>query len=453
MTVMRSRHLKGEITVFLTLLFGIVSALMFIIIESALDQTAKYSIEAIMQIGMHSCFGEYNRDLFDKYNLLAIDTSYRSESAEVEKAAEHLKEYADINFSIAKDKNTSAWMELNVKEAELLSYELLSDGYGGILKDQAVSYMDKYGDKKYSNTYSVMKSYLTDTDTADGGFMDSFCEALLRCEEIENNPARHVYDIATSFDILSICGVSGVAGRTRDGMPSERKLNIGSGEKNNLGKSSEESFDLYLLEHFGDHNNPKDKTEFIYELEYLISGNKDQRECLNICSEKILNQRKHKNLNGLFENEEAVNEAENLATALCAGNEANPTDVMESLMYAWAYAESAIDVSYLLNGGMAPKDGNKVPNIGLSDIEDFAKQSGSDGSGEKYKDYLAGLLGNLEDSAKRKRVMDLIEQNMQHLGHMGFRIDCCITEMTAEMKIGSNLLRDFTIKRDYGYSR
>lgn len=451
---MRYKTLNGEITVFLTLLFGIVSALLFVIIESALDQVAKYSIEAVTQIGIHSCFAEYNQDLFKYYNLLAIDTSYRSAEAGIEKAADHLKEYSDINFSIARDNNTAEWMHLAAREVELSSYELLSDNAGNVLKDQATSYMDEYGNKRKMGSYSMMKPYLTEEGTSDKGFMESFGEAISKCEEIEDNPAKKVYSLAVSSDILSLCGVESTTGSLSDAKPSERVLNKGKGDLNtSKGNGRNESFDLYLLEHFGNYGEPKENSAFLYDLEYLITGNNDRSDCLRCCSEKILNQRKQSNLSCLFSNEGALDEAENMAIELCEGRDTNPDDVMESLIYAWAYAESVIDVSHLLNSGYAPKEGNSSPVIALSALEEFTGSAGGGGSGENYSEYLSGLIGNTGDYLKRMRVMDLIEYNIQHLGHLGFRVDSSITDMVADMKIDSNLLRNYSIKREYGYTR
>lgn len=69
--------MRGGITVFLTLILSVLSG--FIIALTGLTKRYIAKSEAVYAVdnAVRSCFAEYNRELFDRYHILLIDSSYK----------------------------------------------------------------------------------------------------------------------------------------------------------------------------------------------------------------------------------------------------------------------------------------------------------------------------------------------------------------------------------------
>lgn len=449
---MRYKKIKGEITVFLTLLFFSVSALILTVVESARAQAVRVQTERVMQTGIHSSFAEYNQDLLAYYDLLAIDPSYRTSGGSVENVRQHLEDYAEENFrSSDPDRQKSDWLKLYAEKTSILQYQLLSDGNGTVLIDQAVKSEQDRGQQAHRS--DLLRASRSMRPTDEGAFMNDFARMLALAQDVEGNPAETVYETAGSTDLLNlVTGSTHPSGRIASGSPSRRSL-----KKGTYGSLPPEDgthlFDGYLLRRFGNYLYPKDHAVMACEQEYLIAGKPAEKDSLRTCLRMILAQREDRNLNGLMHNGEALRETEELAMELCEGNGGDPYYTQMSLLYAWAYAEAAAELGRLLHGGKAPMEDYTTPLIvPLSGLEEFTAYCGTGGgSGEPYEDYLAGLLVNTGRKQKVLRCMDLIEQNIRHAGHDGFRVDTSITYFRAEMAVGSSYGHGCRIEREYGY--
>ena len=102
-TLYRSMYRRGEITVFLALVLSILLGLLGVLIESVRSQMIRMNIESVMDASLHSCFGEYDRKLFERYDLIFIDSSYRgTKEADIDSVAEHLSQYMTYRVPIQK---------------------------------------------------------------------------------------------------------------------------------------------------------------------------------------------------------------------------------------------------------------------------------------------------------------------------------------------------------------
>ena len=90
---------KAEITVFLSLIFLVVISFVFILIKSARVSYIRTRIEGSTLIALNSAVSEYNKMLFDKFNLLFVDTTYKGvlEGGD-ESFKEHFDKYFEINL-------------------------------------------------------------------------------------------------------------------------------------------------------------------------------------------------------------------------------------------------------------------------------------------------------------------------------------------------------------------
>ena len=89
---------SAEITVFLTLIFSILSLMIIAAIKSTKMWQKKQQVEIITDISVNSAFSEYNKSLFENYGLLYIDTTYKGISEGGRESFKyHVAQYADAN--------------------------------------------------------------------------------------------------------------------------------------------------------------------------------------------------------------------------------------------------------------------------------------------------------------------------------------------------------------------
>ena len=74
------RKYSAYLTVYLSLVFGIVLSLLFVLIEGAATGAARAQSELVADLGLDSVFAEYNREVLNQYELFFMDASYGSEN-------------------------------------------------------------------------------------------------------------------------------------------------------------------------------------------------------------------------------------------------------------------------------------------------------------------------------------------------------------------------------------
>lgn len=72
------KMVKGEITVFLSLVFLLLLTLVGALLESASIQLVKNERRADAGRAVESAFAEYQKDLLERYGIFAIEGSYES---------------------------------------------------------------------------------------------------------------------------------------------------------------------------------------------------------------------------------------------------------------------------------------------------------------------------------------------------------------------------------------
>ena len=84
---------RGEITIFLVLVLSLISA--FIIRLSGPERRYVSGSEAVYAVdnALRSCFAEYNRELFEKYHILLIDSSFMSPEGGIDRIEDHFSMY------------------------------------------------------------------------------------------------------------------------------------------------------------------------------------------------------------------------------------------------------------------------------------------------------------------------------------------------------------------------
>ena len=271
----------------------------------------------------------------------------------------------------------------------------------------------------------------------------------------------------------------------RKDLPSERNLQKGSLLVDEISADpvSEAIFLNYLQKHFqcavdegGKHQKGSKEHSLSYELEYIIGGQKSDRENLKKTVNRILLIREGMNYATLAKSAKMRGEAMALAAAI-TGAAALPEfagALQKLLMLAWAYGESLLDVRTLLAKGKVPmlkaETEWKLPLEKLGMLAEVLKEyDAGGGSGQSYEDYLSGLLILGKKQHRNLRVLDLIECNRRmEKGGETFRVDALVAqaEASADFELAPVFLRvpavwmhvrnqgtAYTIKGQYGYGQ
>ena len=89
---------NGYITVYLSLVTGILLSLMLTVIEGVRVHTIRTQTECVMDMAMDSALAEYHRELLEQYDLFFIDMSSGGESPSFANVEEHIRGYMNMNF-------------------------------------------------------------------------------------------------------------------------------------------------------------------------------------------------------------------------------------------------------------------------------------------------------------------------------------------------------------------
>ena len=93
------KETDAYITLYLSLILGVLLTAAFIILEGIRENTIRTEIESVTDLSLYSIFAEYNRELLNQYELFAIDTSYGEGAGSINNTKEHMQYYMNENFT------------------------------------------------------------------------------------------------------------------------------------------------------------------------------------------------------------------------------------------------------------------------------------------------------------------------------------------------------------------
>ena len=408
------KMVKGEITVFLSLVFLLLLTLVGALLESASIQLAKNERRADAGRAVESAFAEYQKDLLERYGIFAIEGSYESGTMSEENILNRLSFYGAENI-----------------ETEIAAIRYLTDQNGKEFLRQAVEYEKmKTGAAAMTGKVSEWKEQELKANEYGKENIETSKELdqMLESEKeelpAENNPLADIVDIQAQalLNLVSPEGftLSSEAVKSEETV-SNRKLRQGYGtmkEKDN-GAGDTIFFNLYLIDKFGNAANKKKNTVLDYEMEYLLTDKDMQME------------------------------VDTLATTLSAvflSPEIGPV-IKHALLLAWAYGESLTDVKTLLAGKKVPAVKSKESwNLTLDGLLELAKnRSIPEGKeteeGNSYEQYLQMMLVLKSKEELSMRALDLVEMNLRSgMEKTFFRADACVSgadfDMTCYLRRG-----------------
>ncbi len=90
---------RGVITVFLTLMLSVISVFVLMLTRGARSYISRGEAEYAVDNAVRSCFAEYNRELFEKFHILVIDSSYKTAEVGIDRIEEHFSTYLTESLS------------------------------------------------------------------------------------------------------------------------------------------------------------------------------------------------------------------------------------------------------------------------------------------------------------------------------------------------------------------
>lgn len=444
---------KGQTTVFFTLIICILIEITFTAFEVSRLYIGKMKALACVHSMRTSIMADYDRELFEQYHLLFLDTTYGTESDGY--LEEKIQDYLDasLNGGIGEQDGIYKFSieEIGISEKTgILEFDMKQ------LKKQIVDYEKTAGiidgvskiSEEVKNSSKKIQEAAEETEK-------SVEEA--KTEEVEISGEENGKEVKDPRDTLSAMLNKGILSIVMPGntFSTEEKISrdvsiayekqkdtsfsdfgnlkdvLKHSVETNQYKGLEENAALlnYINTHFSNGVHPFQDTVLQCETEYILKGNSSDYRNMESIANELIWLRMPINYSYLLSDPVKVEEAQALALAI-----SSMTGVPELYMVVeylllgcWSYAESIYDVKDLLAG-------NKVPYVKTSlnwktDLENLAVvQSEKCEQGLTYEEYLLLLL-----AAKSKkevedcyvRMLEVMEVNIQQENE-GFHITNCV---------------------------
>lgn len=479
---------KGQITVFLSLIFLVLMGLAFCILEGMHIYTeVSLSEEVFMEAGDY-VLSQYNRPLFERYHLFFLDPE--EEEQIVSDGESYMKSYLDTNssfsfecdnLSVTEEKTAVDEDGLYLKHQirEWMKYREIEKAGEGIKKlfhsmtnvEQKKDTVQKKinaadaaqeGESKAeplqeetSEEAGLEKENSEGTVSADVTVKEGFQWKQLKetLEQIiKSGILLYVTDDLNQLSALSISG---------DQLPSQKKgikkesiinfpvsvTDFGSwkdvlkvpdiGNPDDHFLSDEFFLSEYIFDHFDCYIRKKDDRSIWprclqYEVEYLAGGRLSDQENLKLVADKMLLLRFVMNYSFASSDTEINNTAGAMADVLSGvfGLPAAREAVRVLLISAISYGESLLEVHTLFAGGeiAAVKDAGTW-NLYFHNAAELLKNREKVKTGKNnvdYKDYLRLLLAiQIKPEKVYYRMMDVMQVNLR-LEQPEFLMENCI---------------------------
>ncbi len=478
----RKLHKSGEISIYLSLVFMLMISLLLTVIEAARGTALQVLYECSVESALLSTFGEYNRELLDKYDVFFIDLSYMSNSPDPKNLQIRLNEYFNDNFFPQEDASLlfySDFLDVTETNVSLTEYELATDNFGEPFVDQVVEYMSNLVGTDFvtemENTMVVWDSYNLDTETFDT-IKDSAISQVTYSEEDEWEQTV-IKDgllslINENISIDNILPDSKVSHQT---ISETDTLLFRSKHKGNW---SESTFDMnpieniyfneYVLMKTGNYLEPRSDTYLKYETEYIIVGGPSDYQNARRYAEMLLAARALENFISLNLASDKVEEVRGVAEFIAPIIRLPEPVVTQIILVGWSLIEAVVDVKDLLKGEKVPlikrseeikvSFGGILESIGgeIADGDSDSMPLDTDGIPDLslgYNDYLRIFLYLVPSPVKTYRTMDIIELNLRNSGNGNdfFRFDSCADKVKAVFTIESGFDFRYTGEKKYSY--
>ncbi len=477
------RRENAYLTVYLALCLTLVLSLYLALIDGARRGGAALESACAAEMGMQNIMAEYHRELLNRFNLFAIDSSYGTDVCGRKNTEAHLMGYLKRNLStdgVFGQYLYRDFLGLRADDAELTGVSILTDGGGAVFRNMAIeavrsdvglSLLDEIQDWMSvvevnglsKADFDAERQRLDEALEEYDGKEVQISETETICLEVENPVAQ--LNAKRGLGILHLVteNTEGLSGKAIDGVTlvgyRMEQGNINSGNRQvRLSDSLWERilFQEYLLRYLGCYGSEKEEGALDYQIEYLIAGKGYDTDNLQSVANRLSALREAANVIYLLTDAEKsaeIHEAAILACGLFALPELIPL-LEAAILFGWAYAESVYDVKTLMAGGKIPliKDKNSWHYALENALWGNENDTVHGGSGLAYQDYLRILLLLTDLDTLTARAMDMVEADIRLTpGNDCFRLDGCYAEVEAVMRTSSSHGYKFELRRERTY--
>ncbi|MBR6308542.1 MAG: hypothetical protein IKR39_08015 [Lachnospiraceae bacterium] len=454
---------KGYVTVFFSIAIYLCLSLFIGLMYGARESALRARTREAAEVSLRSVFGEYQKELWQEYNLIFVDATYGYETESFILPEEHYVGYLNENF----DESGTALLggkdllKLSTYYAETDEVRLATDNNGAAVRAQAINFM------KHKYAVGYIEELFESTEEYEASFsLVSSQEEI--SEEVLDSPVfeewKEAYgevftkerDVSLLSTLRLVCkdadNLSGISvDKTR--LCSQRSLNQGNSKDNKeFDLADNLFFKEYLIEYTNNYLKDDKDTVLSYETEYLIAGEQTDSHNLEAVVNKLLLARQAMNMAALYKDEERINAVRGISEVVAAATtqpELAPA-LEASIVSIWSFAESLKDVKTLLNGGKVPLF--KTPDEWRTTIKDIYKVGKEEeyDNGLSYTDYLRIFVNLVDTKALTKRFMDICELNVRKwTDNERFRLDYCFDKWAVTAYVQSEYGYQYTIKRQY----
>lgn len=430
---------RGEVTAFLSLVFVLLISFIAAMLESTVIQTSKNQKRMDVDRAIFSIFGEYQNQLLEEYEVLAIDGSYGAGEFQQENLLDRMHYYGTAGI-----------------EHEIQGIQYLTDRGGSAFREQVLDYMEQAYGISIVRDLAGLTGAWEEQEMQGEEVQQQDLEMNMELEDmlsegesmlpLEDNPLPNIQSLKESSILqLVLPKEFQISNRqiAASEQPSGRRLRTGRGSfyirQEADGIESRLLFHEYLLKKFGNAVDAKGENRSLsYEIEYMLGGGGSDSENLEAVVKKLLAIRFGMNYLYLQTDTAKQAEAETLALTLStlAALPAISGIVKQVLLAAWAFGESIVDLRTLMSGKKAALIKNSENwQLSLSSLmtlgtaEDM--QEGADSEeGLTYTDYLRILLFLKDEKELTIKALDRVEQNMKlEKENPFFRVDSCVVKL------------------------
>lgn len=508
---MKREKQNGYLTVYLALVLAVMLSLYLALIEGVRSNAIRLEAECVTDIGLNSVMAEYHRELLNRYNLFAVDSSYGTARAGSSNVEQHLQHYMNRNFSM-EDVFLSGllykdFIALEAGDTDVTSVSILTDGKGEVFRKRAVEAVkDDVGIttlENLRNWLDVVKSNGLDEReiAAEKEVLDEQLavrdgeKVQVEKQEIETGQTENLQQDNKEETFKEFEWVTVDIVNPTDGLEQVRRLGILSSvveETASLSgkRISEETligtrmandavsrgnyileettkteefterffFQEYLLRYMGNYVDQRENASLDYQIEYLIAGKEADGDNLRAIANRLCALREVANTIYLYADEVKCAEAEVLAAglaALCFLPEL--TEVFKhTLLLGWAYAESVHDVKVLLAGGSVPllkDDASWYYDLETAlSLGEKGEENVNGSQGLSYEDYLRILMCFTDLDTLTARAMNMVEADIRlSEGNEYFRLDACYDRLEVCINVKSAYGYQYEIRRRKSY--
>lgn len=451
------KTVRGEVTVFLSLVFLLLLSLTGAVLESASIQVRKNERHADAVRAMESVFAEYQKELLESYHIFALDASYETGNMEEQNILNRLSFYGAENM-----------------DAGISGIRYLTDQNGKAFYEQAVQYMGYHSEESGTEQLAEEKSRWWEISENTKSYEKEAYKNELELKRVlnesgtevsgEENPIETVSEIKAGklLNLVLPDTMTLSQQKARAGMlVSSRERREGYGMAGESGPAlSSVFFNLYLTSHFSCAVDGEETEGLRYELEYLLKGKESDVENLEEVVQTLALLRAVPNYTYLQGDSARKAEAQAAAAVLgtlLAVPQASEL-ITQALLLAWSYGEALVDVRTLLSGKkVALTKSAETWTLSLAGLTALGAggsiPEGKDAqNGFSYERYLQMLLLLEDRDILVMRALDMVELNLRSRdGLEFFRADNCVSAMEAEFTCSLRRGVEYRFSSRYGY--